>query len=111
MEISSAKRGHVQVVTLSGMIDTLAADELERNLNELIATGETVLLLDLAGVNHITSPGLAVFLLIWDRLRKSGGRFALCSPSEIVHRVFEKTGFYRRMEVFASVEEGLALLR
>ncbi len=78
-------------VVLVGRLDTMTAPELENFIsNEL--SGDENLVLDLEGLEYISSAGLRVILKLQKQKNKSGS-LKLVHVGEIVMEVLEITGF------------------
>jgi anti-anti-sigma factor len=109
MEIDEQKAGAVVVVAPSGRIDSTTAEELERRLIRHVAARETRLVVDMQGVEYISSAGLRVFLVLLGRLKEAGGKLVLCALGEGVREVFELAGFLSIFSVAPTRGEAVAL--
>ncbi len=110
MQIDLVQEGDVAVVVPMGRIDSNTAAELERVCDEQIAAGRRKILLDLAGIDYVSSAGLRVFLVVGKKLQRGGGRVALCCLSPMVSEVLAIAGFDRILTTAGSRGEGLAKL-
>lgn len=110
MDIAEEKREGVLVVAPRGRLDSNTCDALEARLTALVSAGEKRLVLDLSGLDYVSSAGLRVFLLVSKRLREGGGRLALCAMSPGVRQIFELAGFLPLFTIEASPEAALARL-
>ena len=94
-------RIHV-VVEVTGELDALAAPQLRRRLDDLIAEqGNLHVAVDLAAVSFIDSTGLAVLVDAAGRLAAKGGSFVLLAPSRTTARVLEVAGLLDRLDVLS----------
>ncbi len=111
-EMKFTTEGSGLVAELSGRLDARSAPDFERDV--LAAAdgleGERGVLLDLSGLEYISSAGLRSILLLAKRLSGSGGRVALCGMTGVVEEVFNISGFDSFLPVAGGREEGLALL-
>ena len=78
-------------LALSGRLDTTTAPELEKELGRSLA-GVTRLVLDLAGLEYISSAGLRV-LLSTQKVMNRQGNMRLVHVNETIMEIFEVTGF------------------
>ncbi|MBQ9664821.1 MAG: STAS domain-containing protein, partial [Oscillospiraceae bacterium] len=78
-------------VSLSGRLDTTTSPELEKSLHESL-TGIAELVMDLSGLEYISSAGLRVLLSAQKLMMKQGG-MKVTHVSETVMEIFEVTGF------------------
>ena len=98
MEIREEKAGAALVIAPSGRVDSVSSGELERHLVSRLDAGERRLVIDLAGVEYISSAGLRVLLVAAKRLRPPAGALVLCGIGPSVRTVLELAGF---MSLFA----------
>ena len=91
MTIEIKKNSQETVVEIVGRLDTITAPALDKTINEDI--GETrVLILDMKGLEYISSAGLRVLLGAQKMMQKVGS-MKLINVCEGVMDVFEMTGF------------------
>ncbi|MBL8331480.1 MAG: STAS domain-containing protein [Rubrivivax sp.] len=112
MSFESFASGDVQVIRLAGRLDSAQSPALERALRELLDGGTAKLLLDLGGLDYISSAGLRVVLVAGKSLRgrQPPGRLALCGVRGMVREVFEMSGFLALFPVADTQDAALALL-
>ena len=79
------------VVNPRGRLDTTTAPELESALKEIIP-GTSELVLDLEGLEYISSAGLRVLLSAQKAMNKQG-RMKLCHVNDTITEIFDVTGF------------------
>jgi anti-anti-sigma factor len=77
------------VVKLNGSLDTNTFAQLEAELQRLEASAATLVVLDLAGLNYISSAGIRVLQKGVRGLAKHGGILKLFNPQPQVAKVFE----------------------
>jgi anti-anti-sigma factor len=107
MEIREERAGGALVLAPRGRIDSGTAAELEKSLLGPVARGDRRLVIDLRGVDYISSAGLRVLLRAANELRPLGGTLVLCSMGESVREVFELAGFTALFPIEASRELAL----
>ena len=93
MEIVEERSGGVLVVAPRGRLDTTTSPDLEKRLQGHVDAGVRQLVLDLSGIEYISSAGLRVLLLVAKKLRAAGGEVVLCALGPAVRQVFELAGF------------------
>lgn len=93
MTVESHRIGQVFVLLPVGRLDSETAPGLQDQILGHIAEGETILLLDLAGLNYVSSAGLRAVLIAAKKLQELNGQFALCGLSDPVAEVFRVSGF------------------
>jgi anti-anti-sigma factor len=109
MDILEEERSGVLLVTPMGRVDSNTAGELERKLIGHIDRGSRRLVIDMSGVDYMSSAGLRVMLLAAKRLRE-GGALVLCGMGESVRQIFELAGFLPIFAIEATRDLALARL-
>lgn len=92
LNIEKIQEGNALTVRLEGRIDTNTApvfqSEVEPLLDEL-----SKLTLDFEKVDYVSSAGLRVLLTFEQELEEKGKPMELCHVNDIIHDVFDVTGF------------------
>ena len=78
-------------IAASGRLDTNTSIQLENLIKER-SPNVTSLILDLSGIEYISSAGLRVVLLAHKTMLAYGGKMTVQSPSEFCTQVFQATG-------------------
>lgn len=92
MTIDELEEGGVTIVVPVGRIDSTTADDLERVIRSLLDRGAPRVVVDMAGVEYISSAGLRVFLILAKRMKDQRGALALAAMGDAVHQVFRLSG-------------------
>jgi stage II sporulation protein AA (anti-sigma F factor antagonist) len=108
MEMTDEKRAGVVIVAPAGRLDVNTSAELEKRLLDKVVAGETRFVVDLVGVEYISSPGLRVLLLLAKKLKERSGHLVLSSLGPAVRQVFELAGLLPVFAVEASREQAVA---
>lgn len=91
MTIEIKKNTEETIIEIVGRLDTITAPVLDKALNEDI--GETInLVLDVKGMEYISSAGLRILLATQKKMQKIGS-MKVINVCEEVMDVFEMTGF------------------
>ena len=91
MTIEIKKNATETVIEIVGRLDTITAPALDKTINEDIADTKN-LVLDVKGMEYISSAGLRVLLSAQKKLQKIGS-MKVIHVCEAVMEVFEMTGF------------------
>jgi anti-sigma B factor antagonist len=108
MEIQSRLEGKVQILAISGHLDTKTAPSAETTFNDLIAQGHTSLLVDCQKLDYISSVGLRVLLSTMKKLKKVNGKLHLAGMNPTVKEVFVISGFSNIFSIFDTAPQALA---
>ena len=110
MTVAYNKIGQVMVMSPAGRLDAETAPHLQDEIMTHVDGGETNVLLELSGIDYVSSAGLRAVLLVAKKLQELGGRFALCGLSEPIAKVFQVTGFDAILDIHTDQERALAVL-
>ena len=91
MTIEIKKYNQETVIEVVGRLDTITAPALDKTINEDIGDTQN-LVLDVKGMEYISSAGLRVLLAAQKKMQKIGS-MKLTGVCEEVMDVFEMTGF------------------
>ena len=91
MTMEIKKNAETAVIEIAGRLDTTSAPALEKAINEDIGDAKN-LVLDLKGVQYISSAGLRVLLGAQKKMQKIG-TMKVTNVCEAVMEVLEMTGF------------------
>ncbi len=91
MTIEIKKNDNEAIIGITGRLDTITAPDLDKAINELKADTKN-LVLDVKGMEYISSAGLRVLLAAQKKMHKSGS-MKLINVCPDVMDVFELTGF------------------
>ncbi len=105
MEFSHDRSGDTLVVTASGRVDGSNASDFLESLQGMFDPGDQRIILDLGGLEYISSAGLRVLLMAAQNLDKQNKSFSICSLTEAVGDVFRISGFDQIINVFSSVDD------
>ena len=90
LNISKAMEGSALTLALEGRLDTTTSPELEEVIKGL--DGVDTLIMDMAGLEYISSAGLRV-LLSAQKVMNTNGGMKIKNATEEVMEIFEVTGF------------------
>lgn len=106
----------VRVIAVRGELDLSTASDLERPLEDAVASGDATVLIDLTECEFIDSTGIALIVRAWQRLDRTAdgdgnGRVGIASENNQVRRVLEITGLELSIPIHKSRDQALAALR
>ena len=108
MEITQRVEGDITVFLPNGRIDTVAADEMDQTLQAAMAGGNHKIVVDMSGVDYISSAGLRALAAVLVKCRDEGGDMKLAALNERVTRVFNIIGFDLLMSVHDTADAAIA---
>src|SRR5262245_46799721 len=104
METLQEKVDGVQVFHRVGRLDLAASSEFASLLRDLIAAGETKILLDCRDLKYVSSSGLGTFIAAGKSLNGTG-KLAFAGLSPHLQSLFEMTGIANLFDIFANKDE------
>ena len=110
MNIAKKKEPNALVVTVTGRMDAATSPEFEKDILESIAQGEKSFLINLSGLEYISSAGLRSILAAAKRLKEQNGEIIFSGLQGHVKEVFAISGFQGIFKIFDSDAEGLKSL-
>ncbi|UCE08164.1 MAG: STAS domain-containing protein, partial [bacterium] len=100
-------RGDIALVKIKGYIDTTTSSEVSTKLNELINDGTYQLVIDMGGVNYVSSAGWGSFVGEIRNIRENGGDLKIVQMTPDVLEVFEMLEFNRILDYYETIEEAV----
>lgn len=94
----------VSILSVQGYVDTTTSAELEESLKRLLKKGRFNIIIDLGGVNYISSAGWGIFISEIKSIRENGGDLKLACMVADVYEVFELLEFQTILESFDTVD-------
>ncbi len=107
MEINSSEMKRVQLFEVIGRVDSNNAAELGAALDGVVDDGKNNVVLDLSGVEYMSSAGLREMVRVLKRVKRSGGDLRIASPSDRVKEVLELAGLDTIFEVYPTQVEAV----
>jgi anti-sigma B factor antagonist len=98
IEVQSMKR--VELIAVSGRIDSSNANDLDAALKELTDKGEYQLVLNMSGVEYTSSAGLRAMVAALRECKKHNGDLRLSAPSDRVQEVLDLAGLDSLFQIF-----------
>ena len=97
-------------VSLDGRLDTHTFGELDQRLAPLLASDIQSLVLDLAGLDYISSAGIRSIFKARKALAARQGKVLVVNPQPQIQKVFDLVKAVPMNEIFASAAEADAYL-
>ena len=102
---------YIELVRVVGELDMATSSELRRRVEACLRTNRTSVIIDLNGLTHMDSSGLAALISAHQLTQERQGRLALVITSESVRRTVEVRGLDRLFTIVPDREEALAYVR
>jgi anti-sigma B factor antagonist len=113
MEITHKRYNRVDLLKIDGRMDAASAPQLKQAIESLFDQGRYRLVLDLANLEYIASPGLRVLIESRKRARDwkltdlEGGDVRIANLPPRIKEVFDLTGFTSLFEIYGDTTEAV----
>jgi len=107
-EIESIPEKNVVVLGLKGALDAHTFEQFTTAVHELFDQGYYRLIMDLSGIEYISSAGVGVFFSSLSEARENDGMVVLMNISPSVRDVFNLLGLSQMFVIVEGREEALA---
>ncbi|MGC8767288.1 MAG: STAS domain-containing protein [Brevinematia bacterium] len=101
------KINDVAVIKLSDRIDVQAALELEKQVNEIINSGQNKIVFDFEKVTHLSSSGIRVLISALRRTNANKGGVKLTHVSENIRKVLKLVELENLFTYYDSIENAV----
>ena len=105
--VHSDTNGTVAIVTASGRFDSDTSPSLDAELLKVVGEKNQIVL-DLKGVEYLSSAGLRAIVKALQTVRKSGGGVKLACASEPVETILRTVGMMEMLKMYPSVNDAVA---
>lgn len=100
----------VLVVTITGKLDTVTVVEFDRQVQQWIGEGWQAFVLDVGGLEYVTSAGLRSLLTIAKHARAAGGGVALSGVQPRVREILGIAGLLSILPGYPSMADAMRAL-
>jgi anti-sigma B factor antagonist len=109
MRIKEKISGNVAIVTLKGkLMGEPETDELRDKINSLVNEGMLNVVLDMKGVNWISSLGLGTLIAVLTSIRTKNGDIRIANITDNVESLLAITKVAKVFKTFESVDRAVA---
>lgn len=106
--LKTRKSGDTLVVYLEGRMEVHLSAGIEKDINALLASEkQKILVLNLAGVEYMSSSGLRILVATMRALKKEDKEMRLCNLTPSVRKVFEVVELIDMFNVFPTEAEAV----
>jgi anti-sigma B factor antagonist len=98
----------ISVMKVKGRVDSETAPELDDALGKLLRDNRNKIVLDLRGVDFMSSAGLRAVVKAHQAAKKSGGDLRLASVSQPVEVILRTVGMMQMLQMYPTEQEAMA---
>ena len=108
LSIETDNTQSVSVMKVRGRVDSDTAPELDNALSKLLKDNRNKIVLNLQGVDFLSSAGLRAMVKALKGAQNSGGDVRLASVSEPIEVILRTVGMMQMFKMFSTSEEAAA---
>ena len=108
LSIETDNTQSVSVMKVKGRVDSETAPELDDALTKLLQNNKNRIVLNLQGVDYMSSAGLRAMVKAYQNAKKSGGDVRLASVSDPVEVILRTVGMMQMLQMYPSDQEAMA---
>lgn len=102
----------ISVIRLIGEVNEKAVPVIRKQVDELLASGQKKIIIDVSKATYVDSDGLGLLIDIHERCVDAGGNMtAVCTNNPKVYRNFKLLRLVERFGVHESIENALVILK
>lgn len=97
----------ISVVSIGGYMDITTTDELEKVIDSIVRSKQYKIIVDLGGVDYISSYGWSIFLGKIKELRENKGDLKLARMKPDVYEVYKLLEFFWFLKSYETIEDAV----
>jgi len=98
----------ISVMKVRGRVDSETAPELDEALTKLLQNNRNKIVLNLQGVDFMSSAGLRAMVKAYQAAKKSGGDVRLASVPNPVEVILRTVGMMQMLQMYPTDQEAMA---
>ncbi len=107
LETTTREVEGTRILDVVGEIDVYTAPQFKEAVNDVIASGQKHLLVNMAGVTYMDSSGFGTLLSATKRLRPQGGSVNLVRCNSAIDRILRITRLNTIFSTFDNIDEAI----
>ena len=107
MDIDEQRHGDISILTPVGSLDTRGVYEFEQAVKTRLTDGTAFFVIDCSGVEHLSSAGIRVLVMMVKRLGGAGGKVVLSGIGSHIKMVLDIAGLTDFFPTKDSMKEAL----
>jgi anti-sigma B factor antagonist len=108
LNINVSDQGQVSIVEADGRIDSSTASQLGEAMKAVIEDGFHNIVLDIGGIDYMSSAGLREIVMTLKSVRKNDGDLRMSRVSERVYEVLELSGLDTILQFYDSQADAVS---
>ena len=105
LTLSLHQEGATSILRMTGRVDSASSGQFEQQMETVFADGPGIIIVDMAGIDYMSSAGLRVLLMAAKRVKAEGRQLILCNMAENIREVFDISGFSAIFDIAGTLDE------
>ena len=105
--ITKENKNGIHLISVNGEIDAESSIYLDNALREALDNKETKIMVDLSGLNYISSAGFGVFISYLDEFKMNCIKLTLFGINKNVKQAFDILGLEKLLTIVTTEEEAI----
>ncbi len=101
------KNANYAVLFLSGRIDIIAAEDVEKQVNDIFTEGIANIIFDMKNVIYFSSSGVRLLISARNRTNELDGKLALNNVNSTAEKIMNTLGIMEHYKIFNSLEKSI----
>ncbi len=110
MNVQRAQYGDIAVLAVAGRLDQQTSESFQTTLLDAIGDEQAGLVLDLSGLEYISSVGLRALMIGAKQSKAAGKSLSVAALQSVVKEVFQISRFDKVIATFDTTRDALAAL-
>jgi anti-anti-sigma factor len=110
MEISEQREGDIIVLSPTGRVNNETSPAFQTKLLACVGSAATKVVIDLSGVEYISSAGLRALMMASKQSKATDGRLVVAGLTPMVKEIFAISRFSLVVQVFETTAKAIAAL-
>ena len=111
LRFTETRRDEVLILSVCGEVDMITAPSFRQKLADIMAAGETKVILDLRETSYIASSGLGAISQAAKDIRVKGGELCLARVHYLSREVMKFFGLMPIVRIYDNIEEAVKILQ
>lgn len=102
---SIEEKNGISIIHIQGRLDVGTAPSFDKFLKQLIGEGRNRLIVEMSGLEYISSAGIGVFVSCKQAASKQGGDVGIAGMQKNVYQVFDLLGFSKVFKIAEKTDQ------
>jgi anti-anti-sigma factor len=107
VSVKQEQKNGVLILRIKGRLDAVSSPVTEKQIMDIINSGNRKLLLDFSGVEYLSSAGMRLLLATTKKLKTMSGKLVVSQVTDNAMDVLKMSGFDHVIDIASTEDEAL----